>query len=199
MRVVIVSGYFNPLHGGHIDMIEAAAAMGDKLIVIVNNDKQQLLKKGKIILNESNRLRLMRALKGVDQVILSIDEDPTQIKSLEMVAGQYPGDQLIFANGGDRDTEKAIPEAEVCKKYNIEMRFDAGEGKPDSSTRINKATGQEQQASKPNLAFFAVTKQPNIHGLFIISIDESLVGNNSLYTCITQERKSTQQEVYVLE
>ena len=79
MRVVIVSGYFNPLHGGHIDMIEAAAAMGDKLIVIVNNDKQQLLKKGKIILNESNRLRLMRALKGVDQVILSIDEDPTQI------------------------------------------------------------------------------------------------------------------------
>ena len=117
MRVVIVSGYFNPLHGGHIDMIEAAAAMGDKLIVIVNNDKQQL--------------------------ILSIDEDPTQIKSLEMVAGQYPGDQLIFANGGDRDTEKAIPEAEVCKKYNIEMRFDAGEGKPDSSTRINQATGQE--------------------------------------------------------
>ena len=48
MRVVIVSGYFNPLHGGHIDMIEAAAAMGDKLIVIVNNDKQQLLKKAKL-------------------------------------------------------------------------------------------------------------------------------------------------------
>ena len=61
MKIVIVSGYFNPLHGGHLDMIEAAAAMGDKLIVIVNNDKQQLLKKGKIILDESNRLRLMRA------------------------------------------------------------------------------------------------------------------------------------------
>ena len=82
MKIVIVSGYFNPLHGGHLDMIEAAAEMGDKLIVIVNNDKQQLLKKGKIILDENNRLRLMRALKGVDQVILSIDEDPTQIKSL---------------------------------------------------------------------------------------------------------------------
>ena len=73
MKIVIVSGYFNPLHGGHLDMIEAAAQMGDKLIVIVNNDKQQLLKKGKIILDESNRLRLMRALKGVDQVMLSID------------------------------------------------------------------------------------------------------------------------------
>ena len=79
MKIVIVSGYFNPLHGGHLDMIEAAAEMGDKLIVIVNNDKQQLLKKGKIILDENNRLRLMRALKGVDLVLLSIDEDPTQI------------------------------------------------------------------------------------------------------------------------
>jgi glycerol-3-phosphate cytidylyltransferase/D-beta-D-heptose 7-phosphate kinase/D-beta-D-heptose 1-phosphate adenosyltransferase len=143
MKIVIVSGYFNPLHGGHLDMIEAARAMGDKLIVIVNNDRQQVLKKGKIILDEKNRLRLMRALKSVDQVVLSIDEDPTQIKSLEMVARQHPGDELIFANGGDRDSEKAIPEAEVCHKYNIEMRFDAGEGKPDSSTRINQATGHE--------------------------------------------------------
>ena len=94
MKIVIVSGYFNPLHGGHLDMIEAAAQMGDKLIVIVNNDKQQLLKKGKIILDENNRLRLMRALKGVDQVVLSVDEDPTIIKTLEMVAGQYPGDRF---------------------------------------------------------------------------------------------------------
>ena len=143
MKIVIVSGYFNPLHGGHLDMIETAAQMGDKLIVIVNNDKQQLLKKGKIILDENNRLRLMRALKGVDQVVLSVDEDPTIIKTLEMVAGQYPGDELIFANGGDRDTEKAIPEADVCRKHNITMRFDAGAGKPDSSTRINRATGNE--------------------------------------------------------
>lgn len=144
MKVVIVSGYFNPLHGGHLDMIEAAASMGDKLIVIVNNDKQQLLKKGKIILDENNRLRLMRALKGVDQVVLSIDEDPTIIKTLEMVAGQYPGDELIFANGGDRSTGKVVPETEVCEKYHIKMIFDAGgTEKSDSSTRINKTTGKE--------------------------------------------------------
>ena len=66
MKIVIVSGYFNPLHGGHLDMIESAAEMGDRLLVIVNNDKQQLLKKGKIILDERNRLRLMRALRQVD-------------------------------------------------------------------------------------------------------------------------------------
>lgn len=142
MKTVIVSGFFNPLHGGHIDMIEAAAAMGDHLIVVVNNDQQQLLKKGKIILDEKNRLRLLRAIKGVDQVVLSIDDDPTIIKTLEMVAKQHPGDELVFANGGDRDSEKAVPEAEVCHKYDIAMVFDAGgTEKTDSSTRINQALG----------------------------------------------------------
>ncbi len=145
MKVVIVSGYFNPLHGGHLDMIEAAREMGDKLIVVVNNDKQQIMKKGKIILDEVNRLRLIRALKEVDEAVLSIDtDDMTQIQTLEMIAKQHPGDQLVFANGGDRNTTAVVPETEVCKKYGIEMRFDAGEGKPDSSTRINQALGHEQ-------------------------------------------------------
>lgn len=143
MKVVIVSGYFNPLHGGHIDMIEAAAAMGDQLIVVVNNDEQQLLKKGKIILDAANRLRLMRALKGVDSVVLSIDDDATQVETLEMIAKQHPGDDLIFANGGDRNSMATIPETDVCERFGITMRFDAGEGKPDSSTRINQATGAE--------------------------------------------------------
>lgn len=144
MKVIIVSGFFNPLHGGHLDMIDAARGMGDKLVVVVNNDKQQILKKGKIILDEKNRLRLMRALKGVDEVVLSVDEEPPVIQTLEMIAKQHPGDQLIFANGGDRNTTAVVPETEVCEKYGIEMRFDAGEGKPDSSTRINQALGHEQ-------------------------------------------------------
>lgn len=144
MKIVIVSGYFNPLHGGHLDMIESAAGLGDELIVIVNNDKQQVLKKGKIILDEKNRLRLMRALKGVKNVVLSIDEDPTIIKTLEMVANQHPGDELVFANGGDRDSAKAIPEADICEKHNISMVFDAGgTTKTDSSTRINQSLGHE--------------------------------------------------------
>lgn len=126
-------------------MIEAAAKLGDHLVVIVNNDKQQLLKKGQIILDEKNRLRLMRALKGVDQVVLSIDEDPTIIKTLEMVAEQHPGDELMFANGGDRDSAKAVPETEVCERYDIEMIFDAGgTEKVDSSTRINQAMGHSK-------------------------------------------------------
>lgn len=145
MKIVIESGYFNPLHGGHLDMIEAGAALGDKLVVIVNNDVQQVQKKGKVILNEENRMRLIGALRDVDEAVLSIDQDPTQIKTLEMVAQKYPNDELVFANGGDRDSEKAIPEGDVCRKYNIEMVFGVGgTEKADSSTRINQAMGHDR-------------------------------------------------------
>ncbi len=144
MKRVIVSGYFNPLHGGHLDLIEGAASLGDYLIVIVNNDVQQLQKKGKIILDEANRVRLMRALRDVDEVVLSIDQDPPVINTLEMVAEKYPEDELLFANGGDRVSDKVVPETDICNKYNIKMIFNAGgDTKADSSTRINQAIGHE--------------------------------------------------------
>ena len=149
MKTVIVSGYFNPLHGGHLDMIEAARELGDRLIVVVNNDKQQLLKKGKVILDEENRLRLIGALRAVDEAVLSIDEEPPVINTLEMIAKKYPNDQLIFANGGDRDSDKVIPETAICNQYGIKTVFGVGTEvrglvKPDSSTRINQALGHEQ-------------------------------------------------------
>lgn len=145
MKVVIVSGFFNPLHGGHLDMIEAAALLGDKLIVVVNNDIQQVIKKGKVILNEQNRARLIGALRVVDETVIAIDEEPPVIKTLQMIALQHPDDELIFANGGDRDSEKAIPETEVCRDYKIKMVFGVGGmEKADSSTRINQANGHEK-------------------------------------------------------
>ena len=145
MKRVIVSGFFNPLHGGHLDMIEAAAKLGDYLIVIVNNDTQQVLKKDKIILPEANRARLMRALRDVDEVIIAIDTDPSVIRTLEAVALKYPDDKLIFANGGDRDSEKVIPETAVCRQYGIEMLMGVGgTHKADSSTRINQALGHKK-------------------------------------------------------
>jgi cytidyltransferase-like protein len=149
MKVVIVSGYFNPLHGGHLDMIESARAMGDKLVVIVNNDKQQLIKKGKIILDAENRMRLMRALRDVDQVILSVDEDLGQALSLRKLRSMYPDDELIFCNGGDRDPNKhALPdnETQAADECNIKTVFGVGSHeveKRDHSSRINQATGHE--------------------------------------------------------
>lgn len=142
MKRTIVSGFFNPFHGGHLDMIEAAKKMSDYLIVIVNNDVQQVMKKDKIILPEQNRARVIAALRDVDEVMISIDQDPSVISSLEAVALKYPNDELLFANGGDRDSEKAIPEGDVCRKYNIKMVFGVGgTEKADSSTRINQALG----------------------------------------------------------
>lgn len=123
-------------------MIEAAAKLGDRLLVVVNNDKAQVLKKGKIILSQENRYRLMNALRGVDEVILSIDEDLGQVETLEMIAKTHPYDELIFANGGDRNSDKEIPETEICKKYDIRLEFGVGgTDKADSSTRINQALG----------------------------------------------------------
>lgn len=150
MKRVIASGYFNPLHGGHLDMIEAAKGMGDYLIVVVNNDKAQMLKKGKIILEENNRLRVIRALRDVDEAMLSVDEDLGQSKTLRKIREMYPDDELVFVNGGDRDPSKqALPENETqaIKDCNITAVFGVGSSeveKRDSSTRINQATGSEE-------------------------------------------------------
>jgi glycerol-3-phosphate cytidylyltransferase/D-beta-D-heptose 7-phosphate kinase/D-beta-D-heptose 1-phosphate adenosyltransferase len=144
MKTVFVSGHFNPLHGGHLDLIEGARALGDRLVVIVNNDKQQLLKKGKIILDEQNRVRLMKSLRLVDDVILAVDSDPPVIESVKLLVSKYPNDELIFAQGGDRDSDKVNPETEVCRENNIKVVYGVGgTRKADSSTRINQATGHE--------------------------------------------------------
>ena len=144
MKIVILSGFFNPLHGGHLDMIEESAAMGDKLVVIVNNDAQQKLKKGKIILDERNRLRLISALKHVDDAVLSIDQEPPVIETIRVIAREHPNDEIIFANGGDRSSPEVVPEREVCQEFGIEMIYGVGGArKADSSTRINQATGHE--------------------------------------------------------
>jgi len=143
--LVIISGYFNPLHAGHIKYIEGARALGDALLVIVNNDRQQLLKKGKVIMSEDDRCTVVSALRDVGSVVLSLDGDPTVCRTLDYVARNLKHKYtLIFANGGDRDDSKEVPETFVCKKHGIQMVFDAGgTDKVDSSTRVNKVRGLE--------------------------------------------------------
>ncbi len=146
---VIISGFFSPLHSGHLDMIEAAADAGDTLIVIVNNNDQQVAKKGKIIMDEEDRLRIVKALRVVDDAFIAVDDDRTVSASIQLVAEKY-GDshRLVFANGGDRASGKVVPETTVCEANGIEMVFDmGGTAKADSSTRINMALGLETEAS----------------------------------------------------
>ena len=143
--VVIVSGYFNPIHIGHVRMLAAAREMGDHVVAIVNNDVQQMLKKGQIIIPEDQRVTIVQAIRHVDEVVLSTDTDPTIRQTLASVASRYPGDHIIFGNGGDRDTAKVVPEEEVCREHGIEMVFGVGgTDKPHSSTEINRAIGIER-------------------------------------------------------
>ena len=127
-------------------MIEDAAAKGDMLVVIVNNNAQQVIKKGKIIMDEADRLRVVQALRVVDDAFIAIDEDRTVIRSIEAVAKKYPDHQLIFANGGDRASGAVVPESDICEQYGIEMVFDmGGTEKKDSSSRINVELGIEAE------------------------------------------------------
>ena len=111
---VAVSGYFDPIHVGHLEYLKMAKELGDSLVVIVNNNYQCKLKKGKPFMDENDRLEIVKALRFVDEVFLSVDQDRTVCKSLEAVKPD------IFANGGDRATSE-VPETPICKKYNIKM------------------------------------------------------------------------------
>lgn len=112
--IVCVSGYFNPLHIGHIEYFEKSKKLGTKLVVIINNDKQSILKKGSSFMPEDERLKIIRSLKIVDMAVLSIDEDRTVCKTLESIRPH------VFTNGGDQ-TNEIIPEREICEKLNIKL------------------------------------------------------------------------------
>ena len=138
MKIGICSGYFNPLHVGHLKMFTAAKYWCDKLVVIVNNDEQQMLKKGRIIMTEGDRLEILRQLKPIDEVVLSIDDTPSVCKTLLYVRQTYYYDDMFFCNGGDRNSDKECPEVAVCKNNRIHLMYGVGgDYKYDSSSRIH--------------------------------------------------------------
>ena len=129
MKIVAVSGYFDPFHVGHLEYLEKSKKLGDYLFVIVNNDEQAKLKKVKPFMPAIERLKLIRSLKCVDAAIISIDTDRTVCKTLESICPD------IFTNGGDQNND-TIPEVEVCKKLNIELVDGLGEKIQSSSWLI---------------------------------------------------------------
>lgn len=131
MITVAASGYFNPLHKGHIEYLTKAKSLGDKLVVIVNSDLQQKLKGSKPFQNEEERVIIVGNLKMVDEVFLSIDLDSTVCESLKMVRPD------IFAKGGDRFSSE-IPEAEICRQLGIVMVDGLGEKIQSSSWLIGR-------------------------------------------------------------
>jgi len=148
--IAIASGYFNPLHKGHIELFERAKKIADKLIVIVNNDKQRELKRSKEFQNENERCKIISSLKPVDGVLLSVDLDRSVRESLKLLYERYkkleepnvhsvdiPTEyQLIFVNGGDQFSN-TVAERDVCMEYGIYMIDGMGSKIQSSSWLLN--------------------------------------------------------------
>lgn len=134
MRIVCTSGYYNPFHIGHLALFKEAIKYGDYLIVIVNNDEQVKLKGSDIFMDEKERIEIIKSIKYVHKVILSIDKDRTIKETLKKI------NPAVFLKGGDSTAENT-PELEICKNLGIKVVFGVGGEKIQSSSWLkNKHT-----------------------------------------------------------
>ena len=131
MSIACVSGYFDPIHIGHIEYFKMSKGVADKLMVIVNNDEQAVLKKGQAFMAVDERIKIIQELKCVDYVVKSVDTDRTVRKTLETVTPR----PTFFCNGGDQNNN-SIPEAEICKKLGIQLLDGFGDKIQSSSWLI---------------------------------------------------------------
>ena len=138
LKITIVSGYFNPLHKGHLEYFIHAKAKGDLLFVIVNSDHQRALKGSKEFQKEDERLFIVKHIRQVDQAFLSIDQDRTVCKTLEMLFEKFGKTyEIAFANGGDQNNN-SIPEVPICHALGIDLIDGLGDKVQSSSWLLNK-------------------------------------------------------------
>lgn len=142
MIVVAVSGGFDPLHVGHLEMFEEARKLGDHLLVIVNRDDFLIRKKGYALMPLDDRRRIIRELRMVHEVIASVDEDDTVCKTLRMLCTIPSARPSIFANGGDRASHDS-PERAVCEELGIRMVDGLGDKIRSSSTLVKSVKGRQ--------------------------------------------------------
>jgi cytidyltransferase-like protein len=136
MLIAITSGYFDPMHRGHLELLDLSRAQGDVLWVIVNTDAQAALKKGKAFIDQDTRLAVTSALRVVDRAVLSIDTDGSVCATLDWLIGEAKaqGHEAVFCKGGDRNAGN-IPEMTVLNKHGAKLVDGLG-AKIDSSSRI---------------------------------------------------------------
>ncbi len=141
LKVVAVSGGFDPIHIGHIRMFREAKKLGDKLVVILNNDHWLRNKKGFVFMSENERKEIIESIRGVDKVIIT-DHKPGDERSVCRMLRKLKPD--IFANGGDRKPHgDPPPEVSLCKELGIKMVYDVGKGgKVQSSSRLVKKVAE---------------------------------------------------------
>jgi D-beta-D-heptose 7-phosphate kinase/D-beta-D-heptose 1-phosphate adenosyltransferase len=137
-KAIIVSGYFNPIHKGHLEYFNSAKSLADELFVIVNSDVQRALKGSKEFQKEEERLFIVQNIKAVDKAIISIDTDRTVCESIRSLFETYGKEyDLGFANGGDQNND-SIPEAPICKELKIQLIDGLGDKIQSSSWLLKK-------------------------------------------------------------
>lgn len=155
MKIAIISGYFNPLHIGHLDYIEEAKKITDKLIVIINNDHQVAVKGSTPFMSEEDRIRIVSALRCVDKVVLSRDKDSSVLETLKHVIIQNQANgrnHFMFCNGGDRGNLNT-PEEQFCSEnpHNLTSLYNIGGGKTVSSSVLINDAAKIQRESQDEL------------------------------------------------
>jgi len=143
-ELVLVSGGFDPIHSGHIYLIQEASKYGD-VIVLLNSDKWLREKKGMEFLSFAERETIMKSLKNVIDVLSFDDSDKTCVDGIRKAINKYPNHKIMFANGGDRN-DKTSPDSEkkFCDKNNIATLWGIGGGyKSNSSSQILKRWREE--------------------------------------------------------
>lgn len=134
----IVSGGFDPIHEGHIAMINASAEASNGVILLLNSDAWLIRKKGANFMNFNTRKVICENLKGVIDVLSFDDTDNSASDGIRRARAKYPDAELVFANGGDR-TKYNIPETAACLECNVEMKFGVGgDNKANASSKILK-------------------------------------------------------------
>jgi len=123
--IVAVSGGMDPLHIGHVRLFQEAKKLGDRLVIILNNDNWLRAKKGRVFMSQNERKEILQALRMVDQVVIT--KHPKNPKDMSVCRELQEIRPDIFANGGDR-TRKNIPEVATCKAIGCTMMFSVGKG-----------------------------------------------------------------------
>ena len=135
---IIVSGYFNPIHKGHIEYFNNAKVLADELFVIVNSDHQRQLKGSKEFQQEAERVFIVSNIKSVDHCVLSIDLDRTVCKTIEKIAEDFGSEyELSFANGGDQNNN-TVSERPICDQMGIALIDGLGDKIQSSSWLLKK-------------------------------------------------------------
>lgn len=134
--IVIISGYFNPLHVGHIEYINAAKSYGSTLIAIVNNDSQVGVKESKPFMLEGERLAIIQALRAVDVAVLSLDKTQSVLKTLQQIVDINRDCKILFATGADHTPDNTQIEKKLCERIGIDIKYGVGGSKIQSSSGL---------------------------------------------------------------